>query len=88
MDFNLFFFLEFSYKVWNVTPINDRQQESVQKWEHGNGIDFWDGPARLNKSSRIMISPEIQSKFEQFLNIAKIQHELIIDDVERYHERK
>lgn len=51
------------------------------EWQFEEGIDFWTtgGPGR---ASRIMVSPEVDASFMNFLNSNKIQNKLTINDVE------
>jgi Zinc carboxypeptidase/Carboxypeptidase activation peptide len=50
-------------------------------WQFEVGVDFWTtgGAGRV---SRVMVSPEVESSFSNFLNSNKIQHKLAISDVE------
>lgn len=46
-------------------------------------IDFWEQVSRIGLSSRIMAAPDVQFEFENFLNEHKIEHKLIMENVER-----
>lgn len=54
------------------------------QWEDNNSIDFWEQISKKGKCSRIMVAPDTQIEFEHFLNEHNIDHELIIDNVERF----
>lgn len=70
----------FSYKVYDVTP-NKEQVKELMRWQFEVGIDFWTtgGPGR---TSRVMVSPETETSFMNFLNSNKIQYALAISDVD------
>lgn len=73
----------FRYKVWSVTPHLEEQGELLKEWEVNESIDFWEQISRKGKPSRIMVAPDTQIQFETFLKENGIDHELIIDNVER-----
>lgn len=77
-------FSNFRYKVWSVTPRTEHQGKLLNQWEDNESIDFWERISRRGKSSRIMVAPDTQIEFEEFLKENQIDHELIIDNVERY----
>lgn len=50
-------------------------------WEYKSGIDFWTtGGAK--RPSKVMVSPEIEDSFLDFLERNKIQYDLVIKDVQ------
>lgn len=68
------------YKVYDVVP-NDVQHEALSLIQFDEGIDFW----RLyvaGEKSRVMIAPEKQQEFEDFLDFHKIPYEVAIEDME------
>lgn len=73
----------YSYKVWGVTPDNQKQLQAIQKWEHIEGVDFWEASRRTTVEQRIMIAPMLQNSFAAFLSDYNITNELIIDNVEK-----
>lgn len=77
-----------SYKVWSVTPANEKQLQAIRKWEQFEGVDFWEASRRASVEQRIMIAPEIQNSFAHFLVDYNITNELIINNVERYNIHK
>ncbi|XP_037029998.1 carboxypeptidase B-like [Bradysia coprophila] len=76
------------YKVWLVTPHSEEQGHLLKQWEDNESVDFWEQISRKGKPSRIMVSPDTQFQFEIFLNDNHIEHELIIENVERVFERE
>lgn len=50
-------------------------------WEFQAGIDFWSSGGSSHPS-KIMVSPEIEDQFINFLTLNDIEHELLIEDVE------
>lgn len=85
LNFSYFiYYHNFRYKVWSVTPSSDEQGKLLLKWEDNVSIDFWEQISRIGLSSRIMAAPEVQFEFEYFLKDNEIEHQLIIENVERY----
>lgn len=84
LKFYKIYFHNFRYKVWSVTPNSDEQGHLLLKWEDNVSIDFWEQISRMGLSSRIMAAPDIQFQFEKFLTDNQIEHQLIIENVERF----
>lgn len=63
-----------------MTPRRD-QIKSLMQWEFQTGVDFWTnaGPKRATK---VMVSPGIEKSFADFLAQNKIEHKILINDVE------
>ncbi len=70
--------------MYKVTPQTEQQGELLLLWEDNDSIDFWERISKKGKSSRIMVAPDTQTRFISFLEKHDIEHELIIDNVERY----
>lgn len=70
--------------MWSVTPRSEQQGALLLLWEDNDSIDFWERLSRKGKSSRIMVAPDTQDRFVSFLEKNDIEHELIIENVERY----
>lgn len=70
--------------MWLVTPRSEDQGNLLKQWEDNESIDFWEQISRKGKSSRIMAAPDTQIQFQDFLNEHNIDHELIIENVERF----
>ncbi|XP_065094120.1 carboxypeptidase B-like [Ochlerotatus camptorhynchus] len=66
-----------NYKVYQIQVAAKEQLAQLKRWEDVDGVDFWDPSGR-----RVMIHPQLQEKFENFLKANHFSHELIIDDVE------
>lgn len=79
-DLRSFFLLKRSYKVYDVTP-DKEQVKKLMTWQFEAGVDFWT-TGGAGRTSRVMVSPEVESSFSNFLNSNKIQHKLAISDVE------
>lgn len=69
-----------SYKVYDVTP-NIKQVKALMKWQFEAGIDFWT-TGGANRPSRVMVSPQVENSFIDFLNSAEIEHILSVKNVE------
>jgi hypothetical protein len=69
-----------SYKVYDVTP-NDKQVKELMSWQFEIGIDFWT-TGGTGRTSRIMVSPEVEKKFVKFLENSGTKHTLTVSDVE------
>lgn len=76
--------INFSYKVWSVTPRSEHQGNLLKQYEDHESVDFWEQISRNGKSSRIMAAPDTQIEFENFLKENHIDYELIIENVERF----
>lgn len=70
--------------MYNVTPKNEDQGTLLLLWEDSESIDLWEPISKKGKSSRIMVAPDTQERFVTFLRKNHIEHELIIENVERY----
>ncbi|CAG9799908.1 unnamed protein product [Chironomus riparius] len=68
------------YKVYDLSPTKE-QIPFVMEWEFQTGIDFW-SYGRANKAFRIMVSPEIESNFVNFLDKNEINYSIGIENVE------
>nr|XP_019537524.2 carboxypeptidase B-like [Aedes albopictus]XP_019931988.2 carboxypeptidase B-like [Aedes albopictus] len=66
-----------NFKVFKIDLASQEQHALLKRWEDVEGVDFWDRAGR-----RVMIHPELQKHFENFLVANKIAHEVIIEDVE------
>lgn len=62
-----------------MTPNDKVQLEMLMSWE--NKIDFW-SHGGVQHPSRVMVSPDVQESFLNFLTTNAIQNEMSIDDVE------
>lgn len=69
-----------SYKVYDVTPRKD-QMADLMSWEFDAGIDFL-GLGGAERVSKVMVSPDLQSHFVDFLARNGINYEMAIEDVE------
>lgn len=73
-----------SYKVWQVRPTSETQQQLLlQQWQPNDDVDFWDSLNAVGDTVRIMVAPLAQPSFLQFLRQHSIEHELIIRNVEQ-----
>lgn len=66
-----------------VTPRSAEQGNLLKQWEDNPAIDFWEQISRKGKPSRVMVAPDTQVQFEDFLNENNFTYELIIENVER-----
>lgn len=76
--------LNFSYKVWSVTPRSEYQGNLLKQWEDNESIDFWENISRKGNPTRIMAAPNAQVQFQEFLKENDIEYELIIENAERF----
>jgi len=69
-----------NYKVYDVTPRKD-QMEDFMSWEFDTGIDIlgMGGPGRVSK---VMVSPDLQTDFTDFLKRNGIKFETAIENME------
>lgn len=76
------FLLNFSFKVWEVTPNSNSQTVVLHELKNKFGLDFWESPF-VGRKSRISVSPEFQIEFQQALDEQQIPASIIIQDLER-----
>jgi len=69
------------YKAFEVTPTNQEQYDALSRWRYLDGVDFWRFYAQ-GMASKVMIEPKLLAKFERFLRISNITHQVILEDVE------
>lgn len=55
--------------------------EDLAQWQQRETVDFWEPPG--GQQVRIMVAPDTQKEFADFLESNNIKNELIIDNVER-----
>lgn len=75
---NLLYF--YSYKVYDVTP-NQQQIADLVKWEFQAGVEFL-LTSRAGRASKILVAPETEDSFLDFLKTSDIPHVLTVNDVE------
>lgn len=63
-----------------MTP-NKEQIKSFMNWRYEVGVDFW-ATRGAGRTSKVIVSPHIKSKFIIFLETNKIKHELVVENVE------
>lgn len=63
-----------------MTP-NQEQMDELAAWEFKQGVDFWVRRG-ADEPSRIMVSPDVEDSFLEFLKYRQIENELIVADVE------
>ena len=75
----LFMFCQqFSYKVYEVTHLDDTLMSSILIWENSAGIDFW----RRGRIATVMVHPDIQVNFENFLVLNDYEYKVLIQNVQ------
>lgn len=62
---------------------SESQFQLLSQWAHTDQVDFWEPLARIENSVRVMVAPGKQSEWLRFLERNRIQHKLVIADVER-----
>lgn len=70
--------------MYKVTPRTPQHGELLLLWQDNESIDFWEQVSKKGQSSRVMVAPDLQTRFAAFLTKHNIEHELIIENVERY----
>lgn len=69
----------FSYKAYDVTVTKENIEE-LMDWQYEDDVDFWRTGA-VGTYSRVMIPPNLQERFENFLETKKVDYKVIIEDV-------
>lgn len=59
--------------------------DRLTEWQNSESVDFWEPPGAQHV--RVMVAPDTQEEFVNFLVDSNIEHELIIENVERYLQR-
>lgn len=63
-----------------MEPKDEAQRGTILQWEDIEGIDFWESKSK--KPLRVMVAPNTQEKFIDFLNENDIKNEISIENVE------
>lgn len=69
----------FSFKAYDVTATQENIDE-LMDWQYEDDVDFWRAGA-VGTYSRVMIPPNLQERFENFLETKKVEYKVIIEDV-------
>lgn len=70
------------FKVYSVISEKLNDVESLKWWEHNPSIDFWSLPG-INKTSNILVHPDHQKEFEEFLSNENFNHKILIENVQK-----
>ena len=70
------------FKVYSVTCETKSEAESMMIWNHNPLVDFWSLPG-VNRISKILVGPDIQPVFEDFLLSENFNYEILIANVGR-----
>lgn len=69
-----------NFKVYSVLSESVDDIESLRFWEHNHQVDFWSLPG-VNKTTSIMVDPQLQPTFEEFLSSENFNYEILIENV-------
>ncbi|KAM7352228.1 zinc carboxypeptidase [Cochliomyia hominivorax] len=71
-----------NYKVYKVRIVSVEQYNELMGQEEEYELDFWSEVHNYGETCDVMVKPELQSKFENFLQKAKIVYEVKIKNVQ------
>jgi len=69
-----------NYKVYDVIAQKD-QLAALMDWQYQEGVDFWRFGG-VGRESKVMVSPEVEPDFVNFLRENEVKHKLSIENVE------
>lgn len=70
-----------------MSPAGKNQFQTLMRWSEKAGIDFW-SYGGVQKPSRVMVTPENQELFQQFLTESAIKYEIEIENVDEVIEKE
>ncbi|KAF2896454.1 hypothetical protein ILUMI_09719 [Ignelater luminosus] len=71
------------YKVYRIQPSGEKQLEILLDLKNDSELDFWSPLSRDGQPLDVMVNPKKEYWFVSLLNKNAIQHEILIDNVER-----
>lgn len=74
-------FLAFRYKVYRLTP--DDAHMDLLELTSDPGFDFWKHPRQPGLQCDVMVAPDKQRTFQEFMVRKNISYQILLDDVER-----
>lgn len=81
---NEYIILFFSYKVYKTFPLNEEHAALLKNLQDNvDVLDFWSELRSLEEPVDIMVPPEYQNEFVQFLQSNNIPFNAMVDDVQR-----
>lgn len=69
-----------NFKVYSVVSESLGDIESLRFWERNHLVDFWSLPG-INKTTDILVDPQLQPAFEEFLSFENFNYEILIENV-------
>lgn len=70
------------FKVYSVTCETKSEVERMKFWDNKPMVDFWSLPG-VNRTSKILVGPEMQPVFEDFLLNENFNYKILIANVGR-----
>lgn len=71
------------YKLYKISPKDDSEVGILAKLQEARIGEFWEDGIRVDRESKVMISPQKHEEFVQFLKTENIEASLLLDDVQR-----
>jgi hypothetical protein len=70
-----------NFKLYSVLCLTKSDVDRLKLWDHNPLIDFCSSPG-VNRTSNIVIAPDIESKFVDFLSVENFNYEVLIENIE------
>ncbi|XP_050551208.1 zinc carboxypeptidase-like isoform X1 [Spodoptera frugiperda] len=71
------------YKLYKISPKDDSEVGILAKLQEARIGEFWEDGIRVDRDSKVMVSPHKHEEFLQFLKTENIEASLLLDDVQR-----
>jgi len=75
-----------SYKVYKIFPKDDDAVEALVDLENASNdlsrYQFWRGSTKVGQEADLMVAPELQEQFEDFLAEINADVEIMMEDVQ------
>lgn len=71
------------FKVYNVIPTNEKEVKLLRDLNQNGHYMFWTDRIQENFEVKIMVKPEKQKEFEDYLTSEGVDMKMVIDDVQK-----
>lgn len=70
------------YKLYKVLPVTEKQFQGLKDLERDSRFDFW-SEIILNENVKVMVSPENQEYFEEYIHDFHMEGSVAMKDVQQ-----
>ncbi|KAH9643010.1 hypothetical protein HF086_013571 [Spodoptera exigua] len=71
------------YKLYKISPRDESEMKILGKLQEARIGEFWEDGFRIDRDSKVMVSPQKHEEFIKFLKTENIEATLLLDDVQR-----